>query len=243
MKFVLFIFDDMVEFLGPEFLGPIFPEIVNQICSYASSKFSAIRQAAVYGIGMIAQHGGTSFSTSSLQCLQSLKTAISYPMDNATKEKKSKQMQYNHARDNAIAALGKIVKYQESAIDAVSIIPTWISLLPLNNDLEEAKIQNEYLAAMLMKRPMLVMGQNHEGLEHLVTILGAISSKKQSSPETLDALSVVISEISGNADINSKFQEICQAKLSEEQRSRLSDLYSKCNEEVRQQVAQRMQAQ
>ena len=51
-------------------------------------------------------------------------------------------------------------------------------MLPLNNDLEEAKIQNEYLAAMLMKRPMLVMGQNHEGLEHLVTILGAISSKK-----------------------------------------------------------------
>ena len=111
MKFVLFIFDDMVEFLGPEFLGPIFPEIVNQICSYASSKFSAIRQAAVYGIGMIAQHGGTAFSTSSLQCLQSLKAAISYPMDNATKEKKSKHMQYNHARDNAIAALGKIVKY------------------------------------------------------------------------------------------------------------------------------------
>jgi hypothetical protein len=58
MKFVLFILDDMVEFLGPDFLGPVYPEIVFQICSYANSKFSAIRQAAVYGIGMIAQHGG-----------------------------------------------------------------------------------------------------------------------------------------------------------------------------------------
>ena len=70
------------------------------------------------------------------------------------------------------------MKHQEAAIDAVTIIPTWISLLPLNHDLEEAKIQNEYLAEMLMKRPMVVMGQNYEGLEHLVTILGVISAKK-----------------------------------------------------------------
>lgn len=43
MKFVLFILDDMVEFLGPEFLGPVYPDIVAQICSYSNNKFSAIR--------------------------------------------------------------------------------------------------------------------------------------------------------------------------------------------------------
>lgn len=43
MKFVLFILDDMVEFLGPDFLGPIYPNIVQEICSFANSKFSAIR--------------------------------------------------------------------------------------------------------------------------------------------------------------------------------------------------------
>lgn len=90
MKFVLFILDDMVEFLGPDYLGPVYGEIVAQVCSYANSKFSAIRQAAVYGIGMIAQHGGAAFAAHSLLCLQSLKAAISYQMDNATKEKKSK---------------------------------------------------------------------------------------------------------------------------------------------------------
>ena len=90
MKFVLFILDDMVEFLGPEFLGPIYPNIVQMICSYANSKFSAIRQAAVYGIGMVGQHGGAAFAAHSQICLESLKEAISYPMDAATKEKKSK---------------------------------------------------------------------------------------------------------------------------------------------------------
>jgi len=39
---------------------------------------------------MIAQHGGAHFATISQLCLDSLKEAISYPMDAATKEKKSK---------------------------------------------------------------------------------------------------------------------------------------------------------
>lgn len=60
-KFMLFILDDMVEYLGPDFLGPVYPKIVEQICANANSKFAAIRQAAVYGIGMVAQHGGAAF--------------------------------------------------------------------------------------------------------------------------------------------------------------------------------------
>lgn len=80
----------MVEFLGPDFLGPTYPQIVIEICSFSSSKFSAVRQASVYGVGMIAQHGGAAFSSHSMLCLESLKNAISYQMDAATKEKKSK---------------------------------------------------------------------------------------------------------------------------------------------------------
>lgn len=51
---MLFILDDMVEYLGPDFLGPMYPQIAEQICSFSNSKYSAIRQASVYGIGMIA---------------------------------------------------------------------------------------------------------------------------------------------------------------------------------------------
>ena len=47
-----------------------------------------------------------------------IKTAIDYPLDALTKEKKSKTTQYNHAKDNAIAALGKVIKYQPVSEDA-----------------------------------------------------------------------------------------------------------------------------
>lgn len=141
-------------------------------------------------------------------------------MDNATKEKKSKQTQYNHARDNAIAALGKIIKYQESNIDAQTIIPSWFQLLPLNHDLEEAKLQNEFLAELLFKKHQLILGANNEGLEHLVTILGTICTSKQSSEDTLDCYKVLISEFSGGK-LGEAFTELCKVKLTEEQRSRI----------------------
>lgn len=54
--------------------------------------------------------------------------------------------QYHHARDNAIAALGKIIKYQTATIDPNQFIPHWLSLLPLKHDIEESKLQNELLA-------------------------------------------------------------------------------------------------
>lgn len=110
-KFLLFVLDDMIEFLGPDFLGPVYGQICEQICMYTNSKFAAIRQASVYGIGMIAEHGGQAFAGLSNICLTSIKTAIEYPISDQVKSKKSKLTQYHHAKDNAVAALGKVLKF------------------------------------------------------------------------------------------------------------------------------------
>lgn len=56
------------------------------------------------------------------------------------KEKKSKAKQFYHAKDNAVSALGKVIRYQTANIDAGTIIPEWLNLLPIKNDVEEAKI-------------------------------------------------------------------------------------------------------
>lgn len=148
----------MVEFLGPDYLGPLFPQVCEQIVKYANSKHSAIRQASVYGIGMIAQHGGTAFAGVSQQCLEGLKVAIEFPMDAATKEKKGKQTQHYHAKDNAVAALGKVLKFQSNCADTNLLVSFWLSNLPLTHDMEEAKVQNEFLAESLLKAPAALLG-------------------------------------------------------------------------------------
>jgi importin-5 len=91
-------------------------------------------------------------------CLTSLKTAIDFPMDAGTKEKKSKQTQFYHARDNAVAALGKVLKFQPSSSDLNQLVPFWMNLIPLTHDMEEAHIQNQFLAEAVLKNPAFILG-------------------------------------------------------------------------------------
>ena len=137
-KFALFILDDMVEFLGPEILGQKFIDIAQQIAKFCSSSDAAIRQAASYGIGMIAMHGKDAYAAVNQICMEGLKAAIGYQMPSGVKGKKAKEKKFNYARDNAISALGKIIRYQSAHIDVNSIVPEWLNLLPIKADVEEA---------------------------------------------------------------------------------------------------------
>jgi hypothetical protein len=60
---------------------------------------------------------------------------------------KAKKTQFHHARDNAIASLGKILKHQmeylasRAPMDA-QVLNGWLQLLPISHDLEEAQGQH-----------------------------------------------------------------------------------------------------
>lgn len=72
-KFALFVLDDMVEFLGPELLGAHYVDVAKQIISHCGSTIAAVRQAASYGIGIMAEKAGAHFATISNDCLLGLK--------------------------------------------------------------------------------------------------------------------------------------------------------------------------
>ena len=112
MKFGLFILDDMIEHLGPTYFSfQDYSTIVQTIASFAKNKSASLRQAAAYGIGIIAQYGGDAFVNYSQGCLEALKGAVEYQMSGKVNEKKNKSTQFYHARDNAIASIGKILKF------------------------------------------------------------------------------------------------------------------------------------
>ena len=140
-----------------------------------------------------------------------------------------------------MAALGKVLKFQGGSVDVGMLTPFWLSQMPLTHDLEEAKIQNELLAVSLLKAPQIIIGEGLERLPHLVTILGEICQTKQCEHSTLQKLSVVIANISQDAGVSDKFKTLCEA-LGEEQKTRISDTYSKCDAEVRANVMHSLEA-
>jgi len=116
------------------------------------------------------------------------------------------------------------------------LIPQWLSCLPLTHDMEEAQLQNQFLATSLIQAPEVMLGEGNSRMEQIVVILGEICQKKQSSAETLEKLSVIVADFSQNPATAEVFKNLCEAKLSEDGKSRLSEIYNKCNEEVRQKV-------
>lgn len=67
-KFAVFIMDDMVEFLGPQYLGQQYNVIAGQIIKFCSCPVAGIRQAATYGVGIMAQTAGHAFQAISNDC-------------------------------------------------------------------------------------------------------------------------------------------------------------------------------
>jgi len=107
----------MVEHLGPSyFSAEDFQSIVSAICGFSNHTSAALRQASAYGIGVIATNAGDSFPAYSDLCLQSLRSGVEFPVTPKIQGKKEKLTMYHHARDNAIASIGKVIKFQTAIV-------------------------------------------------------------------------------------------------------------------------------
>jgi len=125
--------------------------MVQTVCSFVNNPASSLRQAASYGVGVIAQSSGDHFAPIMDTCLQALKAGIELQPTAKVTEKKAKLTQFHHARDNAIASLGKIVKFRQDILGtnpemAQGLIQYWLNCLPISHDLEECFGQFEFLA-------------------------------------------------------------------------------------------------
>lgn len=186
---------------------------------------------------MSAQNGGAGFAGVSTTVLASLEVAINYTATAEVNEKKQKMFKFTHARDNAIAALGRVIRYQNTCVDAVTLIAHWVNYMPLQKDYTEAQFCNEFLAEEVMKNPALILGPANERLEKFVMILGEICDDEQSNEKTLDRLAVIVANLFQDATLGPSVKVLAEGKLNPEQQARVQATYNRCNEEVRQRVA------
>lgn len=115
-KFGIFLVDDMVEFLGYQHMSNKWLNLLEALLKYATSKECSVRQAAVYGVGVFAEKSVGFINESNQNCLteslKTLKQVIEIPQGG------DKNKIYGHAKDNAVAAVGKIIKHHSDKIDA-----------------------------------------------------------------------------------------------------------------------------
>ncbi|PON98072.1 Coatomer beta subunit [Trema orientale] len=125
-----------------------------------------VRQAAVYGLGVCAEFGGSAFRPLVGEALSRLNVVLQHP--NAL------QAENLMAYDNAVSALGKICVFHRDNIDAAQVVPAWLNCLPIKGDLIEAKVVHDQLCSMVERSDQVLLGPNNQYLPKIVAIFAEV---------------------------------------------------------------------
>ncbi|KAJ0941466.1 putative TOG domain, importin beta family [Helianthus annuus] len=141
-----------------------------------------VRQAAVYGLGVCAEYGGSAIKPLVGEALSRLNVVIRHP--NAL------QPENVMAYDNAVSALGKICQFHRDSIDSAQIIPAWLSCLPIKGDLIEAKVVHELLCSMVERSDMELLGPNNQYVPKIVSVFAEIlcAGKDLATEQTINRI-------------------------------------------------------
>lgn len=167
-KFGIYIVVDLVEHLGLEILGEKYQDCLSVIARCSKSLNPVIRQAGVYGLGVSSESSGDLFKEYADKTLEFLKEAIE--MEQGSQD----ATEFNHAKDNAISALAKVMKNQHEHINVEETFTFFLQQIPLKYDLTEAKLVNDFLADALLNQPTMILGKQYENTKQFVILLGEI---------------------------------------------------------------------
>lgn len=180
-KLGIFIIDDIIEFVGPALVHDKWLALQEALVRFADAKDDAVRQAAVYGLGQLAIKSSPEiFQQYAGQILLALERSLQVPQAKNSET-------FGNARDNAVAAIGRLIKYQHSTFDCATVIPAWLKLLPLKHDKVEAKTMHDLLVDLTKDAPQLVFGADNQHLGQVVSVfadviftkfLGELTQKK-----------------------------------------------------------------
>uniref|UniRef100_A0ACB8FJL1 Importin-5 n=2 Tax=Sphaerodactylus townsendi TaxID=933632 RepID=A0ACB8FJL1_9SAUR len=209
----LCMFDDVIEHCSPSsfkyaeyFLRPM----LQSICDNSPE----VRQAAAYGVGVMAQFGGDSYRPFCTEALPLLVRVIQ-STDAKTKENVN-------ATENCISAVGKIMKFKPDCINVEEVLPHWLSWLPLHEDKEEAVHTFNYLCDLIESNNPIVLGPNNSNLPKIFSIIadGEINEAIKHQDPCTKRLANVIRQVQTSEGL----WTTCISQLSAEQKAAIQEL-------------------
>ena len=198
----LLLLGDMAEFLKQDLLSKIWSDICTILIKYSPHSNYEVRNAACYGLGVFAQSTTQNFTEYGQNIINAVINVINLPIDKKLKKTEKENLKF--ARDNAISALGKIIKYhgQEFPNELNSLIDLWVNSMPIKQDKEEAKINIKFLLDILMKEPSKCLGENNKNLGKVIVILTEGYQTGATDEEMDKSIEQFTTGIKSNAEYN-----------------------------------------
>ena len=220
----LLLLGDMAEFLHQELLSKIWNDILNILIKYSPHSNYEVRNAACYGLGVFAQYTTQGFVDFGKNLINAVVNVINLPIDKKLSKTDKENLKF--ARDNAVSALGKVIKYhgQEFPNELNSLIDIWINAMPIKQDKEEAKINNKYLLDILMKEPNKVLGENNKNLGKIIVALTEGYQTGGSADETDKKIEQFAQGVKNNNEYNNILIETAK-KSKEKLQNKIKSLF------------------
>ena len=192
-KMGLFIMDDMVEFLGQELLGQIWPDISKTLMTYVVHPACEIRQAASYGLGEFIKHTNVDYNKYAENILTTLYKGLEINSDG------EKNDEYQSAQDNVVTAIGKLIKHRgKEYTNLKQIIEKWLNNLPIKGDISESAGQHDLLCDIVLQSPDMIFGDNNSNLPKIIRIICKVYDSKYSNKEVDEKIKKIIEGIKQN---------------------------------------------
>mmetsp|Transcript_58138 Transcript_58138/g.66994 ORF Transcript_58138/g.66994 Transcript_58138/m.66994 type:complete len:1102 (-) Transcript_58138:178-3483(-) len=219
-KFGLYLVDDIIEHGMLQNIPEEWPHFREALLMYATDENCAVRQAAVYGIGMLAITCKDFFMPVAEVFTEKLQKAIKMT------GKGGNHRVIGFAKDNAVAALGKCIRYAGENLDLQKLIPVWIGSLPLSYDKTEGIKQHEILTEMILK-PNAVGFFNlyKDQLAKVVNIFGTIASTKFSNSAIHQNMKDIVKALCTSNEMRTLLEQ-ATVNLSPLQQQKIQDLIS-----------------
>eukprot|EP00891_Asterochloris_glomerata_P002388 jgi/Astpho2/2388/Aster-05646 len=184
------IMDDVLEYSAEgsaKFGGSICPLLLEN----SKAQDCGLRQCAVYGLGMLAQHRQHIFQPIAAEAVQCMVTMIQSP-DGRSEPNAA-------ATENAVAALGRVLAYSAGTLpdQGAQLAELWLHALPLTEDKQEAEGQHALLVEFLDRSDVRILGPGNKNLGKLVEVMVLVlaGSNDLSTHDTRQRMALLLKQM------------------------------------------------
>jgi len=210
------VFDDIIEHCSADGgSAPFVAQGTPVLLRYSADESPDVRQAALYGLGVLAEHAGAALTDE--QCLAAV-TALLAVVSLPT----ARDEDWENATDNGVSALGKVLLFREGALgNDTTVLDTWLGYLPVRADLAEAQIVHAQLCSLVERHGVRLLGAQGERAPAVTkALVKVVTSFELADSATRQRAAVLLLSLRAQPAAAAALSEVEEA-LSETERSRL----------------------
>ncbi|CAF1188329.1 unnamed protein product [Rotaria sp. Silwood1] len=168
-QWALCVFDDVIQFTGAH-SHRYSQFFLTRMAESLADSSPEVRQAAAYGFGVMGMNGGPVYARACAEALPPLFAMISAP--------DSRSVDNNTATENAVSAVTKIFKYNNSCVDNIDKLhQIWLSWLPISEDTEETPHVYGYLCDLIESNNPVIIGQDNANVPNVIKLFADAFAK------------------------------------------------------------------